>query len=122
MADFPPPVDFEDDGEASESDEEPEQSPFLEPEISAMDEIEPEPDLPVPESTDVNLFDDGEHEPLPEPVVAVPPPTIEASAADEDEPVQTKPLVEESQDLLDEKPPVSKPAEQVRDPTLVLYY
>ncbi len=116
----PPPVDFEEDAEASASDEELEQSPFLDPETSAMDAIEPEPDLPVP-TTDVNLFDDEEDEPLSKPVEPVvvetaPPPTIEASAADEEEPVQAKPLVEEGQGFFDEEPPVgNKPAEQVRN-------
>ena len=123
MSDSPPPVDFEDDQEVPDADEEEEdQSPFLdaepEPPTSAMDEIETDPPLP---DVDVKLQED---DPLTKPVEPVvetaPPPTIEARDAEEGEEeveVQTKPVVQQKDELFDEPeteaPPAPKPAEKV---------
>ncbi len=118
MADSPPPVDFDEDVEVPESDEEPEASPFADPGTSAMDEIEPElPELPATTEIDLDNEDDIPQSKPVEPAVvetAPPPPTIEARAADEPEPVQPAPIVKDNQGLFDEGPPTSKPAEQVR--------
>lgn len=124
MSDSPPPVDFEDDQEAPDSDEEMEEaSPFLdpepEPETSAMDEIEIEPDPPVPD-VDVNLQEEKPHTKPVEPVVeTAPPPTIEARAADDEEEVEVQPkaapVVEESKGLFDEPEEPPKPAEKSQE-------
>lgn len=114
MADTPPPMDFEDDKEAPN--EEDDESPFLDPETSAMDEIQPS------QVVDFDLNED-EPEELPlesmtvEEKVVAPPPTLEAQAADEEEVrVQPKPVLPVSETLElfeDPQPPVVKETQKV---------
>ncbi len=138
MADTPPPVDFDDDVDVPESDEEPEISPFADPETSAMDEISNEPAATATVNLESDAESDGEDElesnlpklpantnvdnlggsyPLDSGVETAQPPTIEARMADEPEPVQPVPLVNDNQGLFDdeESSPASKPTEEVKE-------
>lgn len=126
MADTPPPMNFDDEENVPATEEETEQSPFLDPETSAMDEIQPSPVV------DINLEDDNEDDPvepetkpveLPLESLAIeeeevaPPPTLETRAADEEEEVkvQAKPVepVAEGRDLFDDQEPAAEPTQQV---------
>jgi sorting nexin-1/2 len=105
MADEPPPMDYKDE-EAGEKDEEPAATTTAEPgkeeEVQEKEEDEPPTVEPEPEPQE------------PAPVSAAPPPTLEAHAAEEDEPVPaTKPvtqtLPQKTMDLFEDDEPPAPP-------------
>ena len=122
MADTPPPMIFDDEEEVHTTEEETEQ-PFLDPETSAMDEIQPSPVV------DIDLEDDQEDEPETKPVElplesltieeeeVAPPPTLETRAAEEEEEVKVLPKpvepVVEGRNLFDDPEPAAEPTQQV---------